>query len=279
MGQPGPLTQGLRHVLLRDGRRLEYRETGAPGGLPVLALHGLPGGCLGLPAAPPDAGVRLISPGRPGYGGSDPLPGRLIAQFADDLAQLADALAVDRFAVLGYSMGGPFALACSCLLPERVAAVALVAPAGPPPRTLTAARQRGISGPVSRPDTAAARRPVRRLQPRAGGRLQALPGPDRLAYWRAVAGNAFQQGMAGLVGDLLAFRRNWGFDLSSLRAPVLIYHGETDLVVPVAVTRQYARHIVGAATCYYPGEGHRALWPHLPEILADISEICRANRS
>jgi len=243
----------------------------------VLALHGLPGGCLGLPQAPPAAGVRLISPGRPGYGGSDPLPGRLIAQFVDDLAQLADALTVDRFAVLGYSMGGPFALACGCLLPERVGAVALVAPAGPPPRSLTPAGREATLSPMSRPPTATRRSRLPRPQSRTGSPVRLPRGPGRLSYWRAVAGNAFQQGMAGIVADMLAFRRDWGFDLSGLRAPVLIYHGETDLVVPVGVARHYARRIVGAATCFYPGEGHRALWPHLTEILADLSAAYQTN--
>lgn len=97
-------------IPLSDGRRLAYAEYGAANGIPVFLFHGLPGSRLSwglLPNNPFPKGLRLIAPDRPGYGGSDPKPGRSLLDWVDDVVELADALAIDRFAVLGVSGGGP----------------------------------------------------------------------------------------------------------------------------------------------------------------------------
>src|SRR5204862_12764 len=76
---------------------------------------------------PPGEGVnvRVVTPDRPGIGGSDPSPGRRVLDWADDVAALADRLELDRFAVLGHSGGGPFAAACAHRLPDRVSALGI----------------------------------------------------------------------------------------------------------------------------------------------------------
>src|SRR5690606_7341419 len=76
-------------------------------------------------------GARVITPDRPGYGLSDYLPGRRLVDFPDDVAQLADALGLERFAVFGVSAGGPYAAACAWKLPQRVTGAAVVS--GPAP--------------------------------------------------------------------------------------------------------------------------------------------------
>lgn len=119
-----------KHVRTDDGRLLLAEEWGNPAGTPVLLLHGTPGSRLGtalpdLPAHHPD--LRFFAYDRPGYGGSDRHPGRRVADAARDAAAVADALGIERFAVVGRSGGAPHALACAALLPERVrAAAALV---------------------------------------------------------------------------------------------------------------------------------------------------------
>ncbi len=160
-------------------------------------------------------------------------------------------------------MGGPYALACGSAMPERASALALVSAAGPPP----------VFGPLgwrARPVRAVhhiARRP-------AGGRRPVGDSlAERIAYWRAVGGNAFRQGVSGAAGDLDAWRRPWGFDPSGVRAPVLIYHGEADRVVPSAVSRRYQTVFPAAVARYWPGEGHRALWAHAEEVLADLLAV------
>jgi pimeloyl-ACP methyl ester carboxylesterase len=128
-----------RDVTLSDGRVLHSYDTGpdsATSGLAVLWHHGSPQtGLLPDPllAAAADRGIRLLSYGRPSYGGSSPHPGRSIGSAAKDVAQFVDALGVDRFATMGASGGGPHALACAALLPDRV--IAAVTFAGPVPYT------------------------------------------------------------------------------------------------------------------------------------------------
>jgi pimeloyl-ACP methyl ester carboxylesterase len=118
---------------LHDGRALRYGTWGPPHGTPVFGFHG--GGLCRLQHygddAPAAAGVRLVLPDRPGYGGSDPRPGATLLDGAGDVEELADALGIDRFAVFGVSAGGPLALACGVRLRRRVAAAGLVSSVGP----------------------------------------------------------------------------------------------------------------------------------------------------
>ena len=116
-----------RTVFARDGRRLKVLMIGPRDATPVFFLHGTPGSRLGphpLPMRLHHLGVRLIAYDRPGYGGSDRLPGRLVRHAAEDVADIADALGIEQFGVIGRSGGGPHALACAALLPERVRRVA-----------------------------------------------------------------------------------------------------------------------------------------------------------
>src|SRR3954470_4717286 len=112
-----------RVVRLRDGRAMGYAQYGTPDGFPIVNAHG--GLACRLDVAAADAaaaaaGVRLISPDRPGVGRSDPRPGRTIDDWARDVAGLLDLIDVDRFAVMGWSMGGQYAAAVGHALPHRV---------------------------------------------------------------------------------------------------------------------------------------------------------------
>src|SRR5690348_12319336 len=114
---------------LRDGRRVAVEEWGSPSGSPVLLLHGTPGSRLGpvpRPLVLYQLGIRLITFDRPGYGRSDRMPGRRVADVAADVLEIADALGLERFGVLGRSGGGPHALACAALLPERTTRAAVL---------------------------------------------------------------------------------------------------------------------------------------------------------
>jgi pimeloyl-ACP methyl ester carboxylesterase len=113
---------------------VRYCCYGPPGGLPVVSLAGTPGTRWERPdviRAFDQAGLRVVLPDRPGYGGSTRQPGRSVADEADDVQEIADALGWERFAVTGFSGGGPFALACAALLTGRVACCATVASPAP----------------------------------------------------------------------------------------------------------------------------------------------------
>ncbi|MEK8142527.1 alpha/beta hydrolase [Streptomyces sp. M10(2022)] len=124
-----------------DGRHLMVECQGDPQGRPVFLLHGMPGSRLG--PAPRgmvlyQRNMQLIAYDRPGYGGSDRLPGRRVVDVVEDVRAIADSLGLDRFAVVGRSGGAPHALACAALMPERVTrTAALVGLAPGTPRAWT----------------------------------------------------------------------------------------------------------------------------------------------
>jgi len=123
-----------RVMELPDGRELAWLETGRPRGRPVFAFHGTPGSRRQVSfdeKSVAAAGVRMIAPDRPGYGLSSFHPGRHLADWASDVAALADRLKLDSFAVIGVSGGGPHAVACARMLPERVTAAGIVSGVGP----------------------------------------------------------------------------------------------------------------------------------------------------
>ena len=123
-----------RVVRLRDGRSTGFAEFGAREGFPVVNAHGGLACRLDVASAAPvagECGIRLISPDRPGVGLSDPKPGRTVLDWAPDVAELLDQIDVDRFAVMGWSMGGQYAAAVAHALQHRVTRVAIIAGALP----------------------------------------------------------------------------------------------------------------------------------------------------
>lgn len=121
-------------IRLAYERTLACLELGDPGGAPVIHFHGFPGSRLEARLAEDAAeelGLRLLAPDRPGLGESSFQPGRTLAAWCGDVAQLADQFDVERFAVVGVSGGGPYALACAARILGRIGGVALVGALGP----------------------------------------------------------------------------------------------------------------------------------------------------
>ncbi len=125
------------HLTMPDGRSLEAWIEGPARATRTLVFHngtpssGLPyDGSLEALAA---RGVRWVSWSRPGYGDSTRQPGRSVASVVADTRAILDGLGVDRAYVAGHSGGGPHALACAALMPERIVATALLAGVAPYP--------------------------------------------------------------------------------------------------------------------------------------------------
>jgi len=126
-----PAAEGA--VTLRDGRSLAYAEWGDLTGTPVILFHGMPNSRLLCPdeEATRAACVRLITMDRPGYGQSDPKPNRTLLDWVDDFAEFSDLLELPPCPVVGWSSGGPYAMACGARLPGRVKMIGLAASDGP----------------------------------------------------------------------------------------------------------------------------------------------------
>jgi pimeloyl-ACP methyl ester carboxylesterase len=252
---------------LSDSRTLHFYDTGGGDGqLAVFWHHGTPN--IGAPPEPLFAaadrlGLRWVSYDRPGYGGSTPHPGRDVASAAGYVAAVADALGIDRFAVMGHSGGSPHALACGALLPGRVLAVvsgAGLAPFGA--QGLDWFAGMAASGVASLRAAAEGRAAKERYE--ASGveydpeftpaDLAALSGA--WSWLGSVVGPAVKDGPGGLIDDDLAYVAPWGFDPAQVRPPVLILHGGRDRVVPSSHGRWLAYRCPSAELRLYPDDGH-----------------------
>jgi pimeloyl-ACP methyl ester carboxylesterase len=255
---------------LGDGRTLHVYDTGADdahGRFAVFWHHGTPN--IGAPPEPLFAasarlGIRWVSYDRPGYGGSTPYPGRDVASAAADVSSIADALGIDRFAVMGHSGGGSHALACGALLPERVLGVVSVSGLAPfGAEGLEWFAGMAASGVASLRAATEGRKAKESYE--ASADEDADPGftPADLAalegewsWFIGVVRAAMENGPGGLIDDDLASVGPWGFDPAQVLAPTLFLHGGRDRVVPSSHGEWLARRCPSAQLWLYPDDGH-----------------------
>lgn len=272
-----------QRVATADGRTLRVVWDGATSGAAVLVQHGTPGnGALYEPHVRDAAsrGLRLVAYDRPGYGESTPHPARRVADCAADVAAIADELRLERLAVWGISGGGPHALACGALLPDRVAAVATLASVAPADADdldwsagmgqdnvgeFTAARAgrdalRSFLEPFAAAMTAGTAEDLRAalstlLTPVDAA---ALDG-DFAAFVHGSSRAALAGGIEGWVEDDLAFVGSWGFAAEDVSVPVLLWHGAHDRFVPLAHGRWLAERLPNVEPRLSPDDGHLTL--------------------
>ena len=284
-----------RELRLRDGRMLAYAEYGRPDGQPIIYCHGSPSsrveGDLFLePATLADLGLRVIVPDRPGMGRSDFQPGRRIVDWPSDVEQIADALHLDSFAVLGESGGSPYAAACAALIPKRVKALGLIGCLAPPDVPGTVAALAAPLRVMFRLARFAPRllrglftmnvRMMDKSGERAGDRMAAsFPEPDRTLLKRPEIRDGFmdcfreacRQGPKGPAWDVGLLARPWGFDLSTIAVPSRLWHGEHDGNVPVMHGRYLASAIPNCRATFYPDDAHLSVpLNHYREILGSF---------
>ncbi len=266
-----------------DGRQLEVVSAGPDDGRCFLFHGGTPSAAGAFPPLVEELakrGLRYVSFSRPGYAGSSAMAGRAVGDVATDVQAILDSLKVGTFFCAGQSGGGPHALACSALLPDRVIATATLAGVAPWPAE-------GLDwlagmGPENLEEFDASRRGPDVLEPllrREADRLRdvqpaavaaALGGlvsdVDRAAltgiYAEFKAGNLSRSVSTGIDGwrdDDIAFVSPWGFDLPSIQTPVAIWQGGEDRMVPMGHGAWLAARIPGAERHLLPAEGHLSL--------------------
>jgi pimeloyl-ACP methyl ester carboxylesterase len=270
-----------RTLRLTDGRVLAYAEWGDLVGRPVILLHGSPGSRL---MCPDEAGVRLITMDRPGYGQSEPLP--RVLNFVEDLESLTDAL--EECAVIGWSGGGPYALACGWASAGRVSGIGLVASPGPrdqmpreesgmtdAARALEARLHQGDEDAmeeVRRHFAFYAENPLAFFE----AAMDADDNPDRAVLLRPA--DAFKakwiegarQGVGGVASDWRA-TMGWGFPIEEIEAEVHLWHGAEDPMVGVGHARYLAARLANSVLTEYPNGGHSIAISHWGEIVAAVS--------
>ncbi len=274
-------------ITLRDGRALAYAEYGDPAGAPAFYFHGTPGSRLEAGLLDEEArahGVRLVGVDRPGFGLSDFARKRQILDWPSDVAELADALGFDRFAVVGLSGGGPHVAACALALRARLTAAVIVSGAGPRNARITPDMgwlRRSLyrvwlaTVPVFTPlfvwqmmlsvrHLPASRWP-RFIDPRV------LSRPGMRAQFKRDLIEAFRHGSRGAAHEYVLFSRDWHFSLSAIAMPVRLWHGDADQIVPIVVGRFVAAAIPNCDATFLPGEGHLLIVDHTGEIASAIA--------
>ena len=233
--------------------------------------------------------VRLIAVDRPGYGSSDFKKDRRITDWPDDVADLADALEIDRFGVVGLSGGGPHAQACAAAMPERVTTAVIVSGAGSPEAHLDgrgrvarlfikamlamtpifawfAAMWAALWAPHTR----------QWMMPRSIDRAVMKRRDVREAFVEELR-EALRPGGRAMAQDLVLFSRPWGFTPGDVGAvPVRLWHGDADKVVPVSIGRYFSREIPGCRATFVAGGGHMMIIDHAGEIMAAVTDAAHA---
>ena len=270
-------------VSSESGRDICVFEAGHQDGVPILVHSGTPGSRLPNRLWMKDAqamGVRLIGYDRPGYGGSSPDPGRVVATAARDVLAIADALSLKQLAVWGWSGGGPHALACAALLPDLVVAAASLASLAPYKKDdFDWLSGMGNDNVLEFTAALKGRNPLKEfLEAIAPGLLNADP-QSLLQAMRTLLSpvdaavvtgdfvtdllNSTHEGIGeklnGWVDDDLAFMKPWGFTVSQISIPVLILHGEQDRFVPFSHGEWLARSIPNVDARLSVDDGHMTL--------------------
>jgi len=275
---------------LRDGRQLAYAEYGDPNGKPVFFIQGTPSSRLMHPddEITRSLGVRLMVFDRPGFGLSDYQSNRTLQDFPNDLAELADALGIEKFAIIGISGGGPYTAATAYALPNRVTTAALVSAGGPADAPhafdgMTPIRHIGYY--IARyapallvPLLWLTNNPRRNPQKFFDQYTAHNPPSDQALFaqpkFRAMMmanyAEATRQGLRGFARELWIVARPWGFRLQDIRVPVLIWHGDADNSTPISMARHMASKIPNCHATYLPNEGHLFLFKRWREILGAL---------
>jgi pimeloyl-ACP methyl ester carboxylesterase len=279
-----------RAVVLPGGRKLSYAEFGRPDGDPVLYFHGSPSSRL-EPLLIGDEvlgrlGLRVIAPDRPGMGGSDFQPGRRLADWPADVTALADAVGLDRFAVLGNSGGGPYVAACAAKIPGRLRAAVIVSGGWRmdwpearkglpvPNRVMLFLARRapfllrlmlGMMGGVAQGERERELAQLKKRVPPAD--YAAFAEPGRLEGFGQAMRECLRPGARGAAWDLGLYVRDFGFRLDEVRVPLTLFHGEHDTNAPIAMVRRAVAQLPGARLVTCPGEAHLStLCNHIDEI-------------
>jgi pimeloyl-ACP methyl ester carboxylesterase len=288
------------HVQAADGRDLEVSVNGPPDGTAFVFHHGTPGSGVQFGAmveAASRRGLRTITYSRPGYSRSSPQPGRSVADAAADVARILDELSADRFVTLGWSGGGPHALACAARLSGRCLGAGTIA--GVAPYTTDGLDFPAGMGPENIEEFGLAADGIAQLTPyleEQALELATVSGEDvaaalgglvsevdktaltsDFAQWvAALFRTAVATGVAGWRDDDLAFTRHWGFEVGAITTPLALWQGGEDRMVPFAHGGWLAANMPAARAHLYPDAGHLSLLVgRLGDILDDLVDLAK----
>jgi len=268
----------VSHHILTDGRRLSFTDAGPRDGKPVFYFHGIPSASIewrmwGDEPMLQEAGVRLVSIDRPGVGDSSFQPDRRISTWPADVLEVADALNLARFSVLGYSGGGSYAAACAALIPDRLDSVGMVSSVtsfdqpelleGLNPRNVQFLRL-SIKNPLLfrliywQMSLLAKYAPQKYLE----NALKTFEAADRNSFAQSRVYQSIFAASGSLRGqqwDTRLVLSTWDFSLQDIRMPVYLWQGDQDHNASPAMGRYLEKSIPNSRMTFLTGEGHISL--------------------
>ena len=284
-------------ISLPDGRILGFDEWGSQDGFPIFYFHGTPSARIEFNAFGDETlvnslNIRLIVADRPGCGISDFQPARRFLDWPKDIALLADHLKIGRFAILGYSGGGPYAAACALSIPERTTKIGIVSGTGPfdqacladaininNRRFMDLAHEKPwLHRSILRSMGFMARFTPRKVIENA---MAALPEPDRKAislpdvqqWFLAMIQESLRHGPRGAQHDTYLMVDHWDFQPQDIRCPVYLWHGGKDQNAPIAMGKYMAQAIPNSQLNTLEDEGHLSLLKKkIRDILSFLSQ-------
>jgi pimeloyl-ACP methyl ester carboxylesterase len=285
---PRPSTE---QFTLASGRKVCFAQYGDIRGAPVLFFQGTPSSRINHPpeSITAELGVRLVIIDRPGFGGSEPAPGRTLVHWAEDVTEVLDHLGIHEFRATGVSGGGPYVLATAWRWPNRVLSASVC----------------GGSGPLELPGALRGAAPVRKAGYLLARNLPWLfrliircntdprrdaekfvrsytahnPPADQAiimdpTFWSMYLANfteAYRQGPEAFADEVILGSRYWGFDLAEIRVPIHFWHGELDNSTPLGMSRGMAERIPRSRLTILPGQGHMFVYGRMwREVLGDL---------
>lgn len=295
-------------LFLENGRTLGYAEYGKATDFPLLYFHGYPSSRLeglGFGKWPETHGVRLIVPDRPGFGLSSYQPNRQILDWPADVEALVSHLGLSRFAILGCSGGGPYAIACAYLLPAHmVSAVGVMA--GAPPwiagiKDVTVSRKLLSCAAIHCPGTlemvlnsflivlrwAMESGPVTKwldnwidsMKREKGANKQQDTKEESLSTEEArermliTSFEAFAQGPGAAVQEARLLSQDWGFRFQDVSyGGIRIWHGTKDLNAPIDMVRYMVKRLP-RPVFHELEEDHYTMGHHLEAAIVDLIRV------
>lgn len=282
-----------QRILTSEGRALEVSTLGDPQGGTIVFHHGSPGASSSVAAFSSLASsgeFYFVASSRAGYGASERVAGRDVAAVVRDTDAVLDALGRSRYLSVGWSGGGPHALACAALdAPRCLGAWSLagVAPvdadfdwtAGMGPENVLEFELAKTGGPeyeaaVMQVAAAFVEATPENIIELFGGLLsevdqRAMASLEMRTAMATAARRAFASGAGGYLDDDHAFMSPWGFSLSAITTPVEVWYGDHDLMVPPTHGAWLGANLAHATARRFSDEGHVSLVSaHLDELAA-----------
>ena len=269
---------------------LSWRQFGEIENYPIFYFHGMPGSSLEVSFTSDivkELGVRLIAIDRPGYGQSERQPSLSLSCWPDQISELSDSLNIEEFSIIGFSGGTPYALACAHKLKKRVEQLTLVSSLAPFESSVMQAHINTEFKPLyelARDNIEAAEAQVSLLAPSAAELMNvlqsALPDSDRIIFgqedfkqhYLKNLSQALITGNGGLVDDLHRISSPWGFKISSIDTPTIIWHGRNDKNVGYPVGEFLANEMPNAACRILDNDGHFFIFNQFREVLRELTQ-------